>query len=92
MIAGGLVEEVKHLLEMGFKASLKPMQSMCYKHIHDYIQGTHVLDEAVRLVQRDTRHYAKRQMTWFRRDNDIIWHHPHEIKAIIDEIEDFLDV
>jgi tRNA dimethylallyltransferase len=92
MIADGLVEEVKHLLEMGFNGSLKPMQSMCYKHIHDYIGGTHVLDEAVRLVRRDTRRYAKRQMTWFRRDYDIIWHHPHDIKGIIDEIENFLDV
>ncbi|MBN2516328.1 MAG: tRNA (adenosine(37)-N6)-dimethylallyltransferase MiaA [Deltaproteobacteria bacterium] len=92
MIADGLVEEVKSLLKMGFSGLLKPMQSMCYKHIHDYIRGTHVLEEAVRLVKRDTRRYAKRQMTWFRRDNDIVWHHPHDIKAIIDEIENFLDV
>jgi tRNA dimethylallyltransferase len=92
MIADGLVEEVRHLLEMGFNESLKPMQSMCYKHICNYIQGIHVLEEAVWLVNRDTRRYAKRQMTWFRRDDDINWYHPHDIKAIIEKIENFLDV
>lgn len=92
MIADGLVDEVKHLLKMGFTGSLKPMQSMCYKHIHDYIQGAHVLEEAVRLVKRDTRRYAKRQMTWFRRDSDVVWYHPHDSKAIMNEIENFLDV
>lgn len=92
MISDGLIEEVEDLLKRGFGESLKPMQSMCYKHITNYIKGRHDLFEAIRLIKRDTRHYAKRQLTWFSKENDIKWHYPQDCGDIKDEIERFLDV
>ena len=49
------------------------MQGLGYKEILDYLQGETDFDEAVRILKRDTRHFAKRQLTWFRRENDVIW-------------------
>jgi len=92
MIKEGLIEEVEDLLRRGFDEFLKPMRSMCYKHVVDYIKDKHDIKEAVRLIDRDTRHYAKRQMTWFNRENDIRWYHPQSIDPVKDEIENFLDV
>jgi tRNA dimethylallyltransferase len=73
MVNMGLIDEVKRILELGYGPGLKPMQGIGYCHISKYLAGEYDLDEAVRLIKRDTRHYAKRQMTWFRRDPDITW-------------------
>jgi tRNA dimethylallyltransferase len=66
MLETGLVDETKRLLEAGYSPALKSMQALGYKHLVAHLQKGLPLDEAISLVQRDTRHYAKRQMTWNR--------------------------
>jgi len=73
MLKTGLIEEVQGLLDAGYTTNLKPMQSIGYRHIVDYLSGNTTLNETVETLKRDTRRYAKRQMTWFRADNDINW-------------------
>ena len=73
MIEEGLVEEVKRLKEMGCNGSHISMQALGYKEILDYLNGEITLEEAIYLIKRDTRHFAKRQLTWFRREKDVIW-------------------
>jgi tRNA dimethylallyltransferase len=73
MIAEGLVDEVKSLLDQGFSPSLKALRSIGYSQISAYLAGEYGLDEAVRLIKRDTRRYAKRQLTWFNNDKEIKW-------------------
>jgi len=73
MIKEGLVEEVKQLREMGYASNLKPMQSIGYKEINQFLDGDISLDTAVELIKRDTKRFAKRQMTWLRKDNEIKW-------------------
>lgn len=73
MLEDGLVDEVKRLLDMGCKKDSTAMQGLGYKEIIEYLQGETTLDEAVYRIKRDTRHFAKRQLTWFRRERDVIW-------------------
>ncbi len=73
MIEQGLVAEVKGLLERGFSAGSKAMSSLGYRHIISCMQGENTLEQAVETLKRDTRRFAKRQQTWFRRDREIIW-------------------
>lgn len=73
MIEDGLVEEVRALKEKGCDRTLVSMQGLGYKEILSYLEGRISLDEAVYLIKRDTRHFAKRQLTWFRREKDVIW-------------------
>ena len=73
MLEDGLVEEVRKLMEMGCKRESTAMQGLGYKEIIAYLLGEITLDEAVYLIKRDTRHFAKRQLTWFRRERDVIW-------------------
>ena len=73
MMERGLVEEVSRLRDMGIRRDSTSMQGIGYKQIYGYLEGEYDLDEAVRLVKRDTRHFAKRQLTWFRREKDVIW-------------------
>ena len=73
MIEDGLVDEVKKLREMGCKRDSTAMQGLGYKEILSYLEGEITLDEAVYIIKRDTRHFAKRQLTWFRRERDVIW-------------------
>lgn len=70
MIRLGLEEEVRSLLPY---RDLQALQTVGYKEMFDYLDGKYPLEEAVRLIQRNTRHYAKKQMTWWRRDNSIKW-------------------
>lgn len=86
MIDSGLVEEVEGLLARGYSPALKPMQSLGYRHMVNYLEGKWRLEEAVELMKRDTRHYAKRQLTWFRRDGEIKWFAPDEEEAMEKEI------
>ncbi|MBQ6239802.1 MAG: tRNA (adenosine(37)-N6)-dimethylallyltransferase MiaA [Firmicutes bacterium] len=72
MMADGLVEEVKRLREAGCSRNMVSMQGLGYKEILDALDGITSLEEAVRILKRDTRHFAKRQLTWFRRE-DAIW-------------------
>ena len=73
MIQEGLVDEVKALLDMGCTREMVSMQGLGYKEIIDYLQGNITLEEAIYIIKRDTRHFAKRQLTWFRRERDVRW-------------------
>ena len=71
MMEQGLVEEVKALKDMGCRRGHTSMQGLGYKEILDYLEGRCSLDEAVYILKRDTRHFAKRQLTWFKRERDV---------------------
>lgn len=73
MLEDGLVEEVKSLLSEGISPASVSMQGLGYKEIVAYLKGECTLEEAVYVLKRDTRHFAKRQITWFKREEDIIW-------------------
>lgn len=73
MLEEGLVEEVRRLKESGCTRSLVSMQGLGYKEILSYLDGEISLEEAVYLIKRDTRHFAKRQITWFKREKNVIW-------------------
>lgn len=73
MIELGLVEEVRNLLNKGLKRDMVSMQGIGYKEIVSYLMGEISLDEAIYIIKRDTRHFAKRQITWFKREKDVIW-------------------
>ena len=73
MLEEGLVEEVKRLKVKGYTRDMVSMQGLGYKEILDYLAGEISLDEAVYRIKRDTRHFAKRQITWFKRERDVIW-------------------
>lgn len=73
MLADGLIEEVQKLQERGCTRDMVSMQGLGYKEILAYLEGECTLEEAVYTLKRDTRHFAKRQLTWFRRERDVIW-------------------
>ncbi len=73
MIANGLVEEVRGLAAKGCTRDMVAMQGLGYKEIVDYLDGKCSLEEAVYIIKRDTRHFAKRQLTWFKREKEVIW-------------------
>ena len=73
MMEDGLLEEVKGLIEEGYTKDLVSMQGLGYKEILEYLDGECSLEEAVYKLKRDTRHFAKRQITWFKRERDVIW-------------------
>lgn len=73
MLAEGLIKEVESLQKMGCHKGMVSMQGLGYKEILAYLDGEYPLEEAIRILKRDTRHFAKRQLTWFRREQDVIW-------------------
>lgn len=73
MMEDGLVAEVLRLSKMGCHRGMVSMQGLGYKEILDYLSGTVSLEEAVYILKRDTRHFAKRQLTWFKRERDVTW-------------------
>ncbi|MFV0364477.1 MAG: tRNA (adenosine(37)-N6)-dimethylallyltransferase MiaA [Suipraeoptans sp.] len=73
MVNEGLVEEVKSLLNMGYNKELVSMQGLGYKEIIEYLEGSISLYDAIYKIKRDTRHFAKRQITWFKREPEAIW-------------------
>ncbi len=93
----GLVEETQQLLKQGYSRNLGSMKGLGYRQFSGYLAGEYSYDEAVRLLKRDTRHFAKRQMTWFRKEPQIHWitvqesEIPiHTAARILKKIEDFL--
>ena len=90
MIDSGLIGEVEGLLKMGYSTELKPMQAIGYRDIVGYLKGRWNLDEAITLIQRDTRRYAKRQLTWLRADPDIIWVNLDDKSGIINRVMAFI--
>lgn len=73
MIENGLVDEVKELREMNIPKTATSMQSLGYREIFGYLDGEYDLERAIYLIKRNTRHFAKRQLTWFRREKDMRW-------------------
>ena len=87
MIELGLIDEVKKLLDMGYSKNLVSMQGLGYKEIVKYLQGEYDLEEAIEVLKRDTRHFAKRQLTWFRKNQEIKWFEMEEYQSL-DELEE----
>ncbi len=73
MMEQGLLEEVRRLAAMGCDRHMVSMQGLGYKEILAYLEGEYTLEEAVRVIKRDTRHFAKRQITWFKREREVRW-------------------
>jgi tRNA dimethylallyltransferase len=90
MIADGFVDEVRRLLAMGYDKSLKPMQSLGYRHVCGFLAGEEDLEGAARLIKRDTYRYAKRQMTWFAAEREISWLVPEDFDGVAERIGLFL--
>jgi tRNA dimethylallyltransferase len=90
MLDAGLLREVKKLLASGYASDLKSMQSIGYRHMIEFIEGRVDWEEAVRTMKRDTRRYAKRQLTWFKADPEVIWVAPEDINHIVEKTRSFL--
>lgn len=90
MLEKGLVDEVKKLKAMGCTKDMVSMQGLGYKEILSYLDGDISLDEAVYILKRDTRHFAKRQLTWFRRERSVIWVNKNEFGSDKGLILDFM--
>lgn len=88
MLEEGLIDEVKQLKEMGYHKGMVSMQGLGYKEILSYLDGTWSLEEAIYVLKRDTRHFAKRQITWFKREKQVEWfdkpEYSYDEQAILD--------
>ena len=89
MVEKGLVEETRNLLDKGYSEDLKPMKAIGYSHVIKYLKGDWRLDEAILGIQRDTRRYAKRQLTWFRADQEVQWIAPEDRDQILERTRGF---
>lgn len=87
MLDQGLVEEVMHLKDMGLTRDMVSMQGLGYKEILDYLQGICTLEEAIYVLKRDTRHFAKRQITWFKRERDVRWLNLPDFNNDLDQVQ-----
>ena len=90
MMTEGLVEEVQKLKNMGYDRSFISMQGLGYKEILSYLEGEISLDEAVYIIKRDTRHFAKRQITWFKREKEVTWVNKPEFEYNNEKILNFM--
>lgn len=90
MFQAGLVEEVKGLKARGYHEKLTSMEGIGYKQIFGALNGNYEMDRAIYLVKRDTRHFAKRQLTWFKRENHAIWlnldEYAHDYSKILNKV------
>lgn len=94
MMDSGLIDEVKNLLSMGYNKDMISMQGIGYKEIIKYLDGEYTLDEAVEIIKRDSRRYAKRQLTWFRRYKDAKWFNLDEYsdkKELEKEVNNYIE-
>lgn len=90
MMKEGLLEEVARLKEEGCHRGMVSMQGLGYKEILAYLDGEYPLEEAVRVLKRDTRHFAKRQLTWFRREQELTWVNKDQFSYQEDQILDYM--
>ena len=90
MIDLGLIDEVKNLLDEGLDKNSQSLKAIGYKEVISYLDGNIVFDEMVDLIKKNSRHYAKRQLTWFRRDKRIKWF-DRESDTILSDIENYID-
>ena len=90
MVKNGLIEEVKDLKNKGYDRSYVSMQALGYKEIFSYLEGEISLEEAIYIIKRDTRHFAKRQITWFKREKEVIWVNKPDFSYDNHKILDFM--
>ena len=88
MLAAGWLDEIEGLLRR-YPPDLKPLQALGYRHLINYLTGRWSWDEALTLLTRDTRRYAKRQLTWFSSDPEVRWFHPEQLEAMAAVLADF---
>jgi tRNA dimethylallyltransferase len=88
MMNAGLLEEAKSVLEF---RNLNSLNTVGYKELFSYLDGECSLEEAVDLIKRNTRKYARKQLTWFRRDQEIKWFEPEQIQEIIEYVNQNLE-
>lgn len=91
MMADGLLEEVKRLDKMGCKRDMLSMQGLGYRELLAYLDGESTLEEAVAQIKQNTRHFAKRQLTWFRREKNVIWIDKPDFDYDNDKILSFME-
>lgn len=90
MVENGLLDEVKHLKDLGYTRDLVSMQGLGYKEILAFLDGECTLEEAIYILKRDTRHFAKRQLTWFKREKDVTWVNKQEFGHQEEEILSYM--
>jgi len=86
----GILEETRGLLDQGYAPDLKPMKAIGYRHMVRYLRGDGSFEEAIEILQKDTRRYAKRQLTWFRAESDVIWVDPDALDVVWKCVTSFL--
>lgn len=91
MLSEGLVDEVLRLKSMGCNSQMVSMQGLGYKEILNYLEGSCTLEEAVYQIKRDTRHFAKRQLTWFGRERDVLWINKKDYDYSDSKILDYME-
>lgn len=91
MVDDGLLDEVKQLKENGCKRGMVSMEGLGYKEILDYLDGKCTLEDALYILKRDTRHFAKRQITWFKREKEVIWLNRPEFQSEEDILNTMID-
>lgn len=92
MIEVGLIDEVKKLLNMGYSKELNSMSAIGYKEVINYFEGKFNLKETIELIKKNTRHYAKRQIIWFRKEKDGVWIDSEDKDRAINEILEYLKI
>ena len=90
MAENGLVDEVKKLKEMGYGKELNSMQGIGYKEIRDYVDGVYDYDTAIETLKKNTRNFAKRQITWFKREKEVVWLNHEEFNNDKDKILEYI--
>ncbi|MGH7926579.1 MAG: tRNA (adenosine(37)-N6)-dimethylallyltransferase MiaA [Candidatus Binatia bacterium] len=89
MIQDGLLEEVRALVNRGYSVDLKPLRSVGYLQMGRVLAGTQELPAAIEQMKQDTRRLAKRQLTWFRGDREVLWYHPNQRQEILETVNRF---
>jgi tRNA dimethylallyltransferase len=92
MMKAGFVDEVEMLIDRGYTSDLKSMQAIGYRHLVDVIEGRTSLKAALNTLKRDTKRYAKRQITWFKADSEIVWSTTDQTADIRQTIRTFLQI
>lgn len=92
MVEDGLIEEVRELLAYGCTSDMVSMQGLGYKEIVPYLNGSCSLEDAISILKRDTRHFAKRQLTWFRREKDVTWIEKNEFASEEELLQHMLSI
>jgi tRNA dimethylallyltransferase len=90
MFAEGLTEETKQLLARGISEQATPFKGLGYSQVLRYLKGEISLEEAIRLTQIETRHYAKRQLTWFKKTEGITWFEADDREKIENKVQEYL--